>query len=77
MPTVVEPEVAFARPDIGQAEIEAVSAALASGWLTSGPRVEEFERRFADYVGAPHACAVPFRRDQFQNPFQKRPHYLQ
>ena len=58
MPTVVEPEVAFARPDIGQAEIEAVSAALASGWLTSGPRVEEFERRFADYVGAPHAVAV-------------------
>ena len=58
MPQVVEPEVAFARPDIGQAEIDAVSEALASGWLTSGPRVAEFERRFADYVGAPHAVAV-------------------
>ena len=50
--------VAFARPDIGQAEIDAVADALASGWLTSGPRVDEFERRFADYVGAPHAVAV-------------------
>lgn len=59
MPTTLGArEVAFARPDIGQAEIDAVSAALASGWLTSGPRVDEFERRFADYVGAPHAVAV-------------------
>lgn len=58
MPPAIETEVAFARPDIGQAEIDAVSEALASGWLTSGPRVDEFERRFADYVGAPHAVAV-------------------
>ncbi len=58
MTTPVMPDVAFARPDIGQAEIDAATAALRSGWLTSGPRVAEFERRFADYVGAPHAVAV-------------------
>ncbi len=31
---------------------------LRSGWLTQGPRVAEFERAFADYVGASHAVAV-------------------
>ena len=31
---------------------------LASGWVMQGPEVEAFERDFAAYVGAPHACAV-------------------
>ena len=53
-----EPYVAFARPDIGDAEIGAVLETLNSGWLTTGPRVAEFERRFADYIGVPHAVAV-------------------
>jgi dTDP-4-amino-4,6-dideoxygalactose transaminase len=39
-------------------DIEAVLACLRSGWLTMGPNVQAFERRFADYVGAPHAVAV-------------------
>ena len=50
--------MAFARPDIGDAEISAVLATLHSGWLTTGPRVAEFERQFAEYVGARHAVAV-------------------
>ena len=54
----LEPRVAFARPDIGDAEISAVLATLHSGWLTTGPRVAEFERQFAEYVGARHAVAV-------------------
>ena len=54
----LEPSVAFARPDIGDAEIGAVLATLQSGWLTTGPRVAEFERQFAEYVGARHAVAV-------------------
>ncbi|MGW0232034.1 DegT/DnrJ/EryC1/StrS family aminotransferase [Actinopolymorpha singaporensis] len=41
----------FALPDIGEEEIQAVSDALRSGWLSSGPRVEEFERRFAALCG--------------------------
>lgn len=50
--------VNFAPPSIGEAEIEEVLATLKSGWLTTGPRVREFERRFANYVGAEHAIAV-------------------
>ena len=48
----------LSRPSIGDAEIAAVTACLRSGWLTSGPRVAEFEKRFADTVGARHAVAV-------------------
>ena len=50
--------VPFARPAIGEAEIREVLATLESGWLTTGPRVARFERRFADYTGARHAVAV-------------------
>jgi dTDP-4-amino-4,6-dideoxygalactose transaminase len=50
--------VPFAPPAIGDAEIEAVAAALRSGWLSTGPRVQAFERAFAAYAQAPHAVAV-------------------
>jgi dTDP-4-amino-4,6-dideoxygalactose transaminase len=48
----------LSRPSIGDAEIAAVVACLRSGWITSGPQVAEFERRFAETVGATHAIAV-------------------
>ncbi len=48
----------FSRPSIGDGEIEAVTACLRSGWVTSGPRVAEFEAAFAKTVGATHAVAV-------------------
>ena len=50
--------VAFGRPSIGAGEIDEVVATLRSGWLSTGPRVREFERRFAHYVGARHAVAL-------------------
>jgi dTDP-4-amino-4,6-dideoxygalactose transaminase len=31
---------------------------ILSGWITQGPEVAAFEREFAAFVGAPHACAV-------------------
>jgi perosamine synthetase len=45
-------------PWLDEAEIEAVARPLQSGWLTQGPEVAAFEREFADFVGARHACAV-------------------
>ena len=39
------------------AAIEAAREALASGWLSSGPRVREFEEDLAAYVGTAHAVA--------------------
>lgn len=58
MITASGPVVDFARPSISEAEIQEVVAVLRSGWLTTGARVAQFERAFADYVGAPHAMAV-------------------
>jgi dTDP-4-amino-4,6-dideoxygalactose transaminase len=48
----------FHVPDIGEAEVRAVEETLRSGWLTTGPKVKQFEERFARYVGCRHAVAV-------------------
>jgi perosamine synthetase len=55
----VSPEdLPLARPSIGSAEEERVLAALRSGQLSLGPRLGEFERALAAYVGARFASAV-------------------
>ncbi len=43
---------------IGEEEIEEVVDSLRSGWVTTGPKVKQFEAAFADYVGSEHALAV-------------------
>lgn len=50
--------IPFFRAAIGEDEITAVSEVLASGWLTTGRVVSDFENEFARYLGAPHAVAV-------------------
>ena len=56
--SVRESFMPFIRPDIEQAEIEAVVDTLRSGWLTTGSKVHQFEAEFAAAVGATHAIAV-------------------
>lgn len=51
-------EVPFSRPEYDDAEARAVAAVLASGWVSQGPKVAEFERRFAARVGAAEAIAT-------------------
>lgn len=48
----------FGAPLIGEEEIAEVVACLRSGWIGTGPRVQQFEREFAAYRNAPTASAV-------------------
>jgi perosamine synthetase len=50
--------VPFAQPEISPEAQQAALGALASGWVTTGPQVHEFEMEFAAKVGASHAVAV-------------------
>ncbi len=51
-------QVLFSKPDVGEEEIAALTAAVRSGWLTVGPRTHEFEQTFAKWTGVDHAVAV-------------------
>ncbi len=53
-----EPFLPYGKQDISDEDVEAVVKALRSSFLTTGPRVREFEQVFANYVGAAHAVAV-------------------
>jgi len=50
--------VALAKPSFSTEEEQALLDVIRSGWVTQGPKVAEFEERFAEIVGAPHAVAV-------------------
>jgi dTDP-4-amino-4,6-dideoxygalactose transaminase len=50
--------IVFGQPDIQQEDIREVVTTLESLWIGTGPKAHEFEGRFADYVGAPHAMAT-------------------
>ena len=46
------------RPCYGEEELEALREPFQSGWIGLGPKTQEFEERFADFVGVPHAVGV-------------------
>jgi len=46
------------QPLIGKEEIEEITESLESGWITTGPKVKEFEEKFSNYLGCKHAIAV-------------------
>ena len=53
-----EAPLPYYRPSITEEEIGEVVDSLRSGWLTTGPKVKQFEGEFAGHVGASHALAV-------------------
>ena len=50
--------IPLAKPVLGEAEERAVIEVLRSGQLSLGPKLGEFERKFAERIGVPHASAV-------------------
>jgi perosamine synthetase len=54
----VEFKINLSRPDITQAEIDAVCGVLSSSILSLGPKLDEFENAFAGYIGRKRAVAV-------------------
>ena len=42
-------KIPFSPPDITEEEVKLVSEALLSGWITTGPKTKEFEKKIAEY----------------------------
>jgi dTDP-4-amino-4,6-dideoxygalactose transaminase len=51
-------EIPFSRPEYDDAEARAIAAVLASRWVSQGPKVAEFEEKFAELVGARYGVAT-------------------
>ena len=51
-------KIPFSPPDIGEQEIQAVTEALRSGWITTGPKTKEFERKIAAFCGTEKAVCL-------------------
>ncbi|MBQ8726191.1 MAG: DegT/DnrJ/EryC1/StrS aminotransferase family protein [Clostridia bacterium] len=50
--------IPFSPPDMSELEIKEVTDALKSGWITTGPKVKEFERQIANYCGVNKAVCL-------------------
>ncbi len=51
-------KIPFSPPDMTQAEANAAAEAVLSGWITTGPKTKELERRLADYVGTKRVACL-------------------
>ena len=50
--------IPFSPPDMSEAEVQEVAEALRSGWITTGPKTKEFERRIAGWCGTAKAVCL-------------------
>lgn len=55
-------DIQFSPPDISDLEIEYVTDALRSGWITTGPRTKELEKRIATGFEGRSSSALVLRR---------------
>ena len=51
-------KIPIAKPFLGEGEAQAAFDTIMTGWVTQGPKVQEFEEKFAEYVGSKYAVAV-------------------
>ena len=52
-------KIPVAQPEIGDEELENVTEAVKSGWVSSkGPFIEEFEKNFANYIGTKYGVSA-------------------
>ena len=51
-------KISFSPPDISELEIEAVADVMRSGWITTGPRTKELEKKIAAWVGTPRCVCL-------------------
>ena len=57
---ILKRNIPFSPPDISELEIAEVAEALRSGWITTGPRTKELERRLAEYCHTSRAVCLKF-----------------
>ena len=50
--------IPFSPPDMTEAEAKLAAEAILSGWITTGPKTKEFERKIAEYVGTNKAVCL-------------------
>lgn len=50
--------IPFSPPDMSEAEAKLASEAILSGWITTGPKTKEFEKKIAEYVGTAKAVCL-------------------
>lgn len=50
--------IPIAKPYLTEVEAQAAYDTILTGWITQGPKVSEFEEKFANYVGSKYAIAV-------------------
>ena len=54
----IKRNIPFSPPDISEAEITLVAEALRSGWITTGPKTKELERKIAEYCNTKKAVCL-------------------
>lgn len=55
---MIEKPIPYGHQHITEEDVQAVVTALKSDYMTQGPRIGEFEKIFADYLGCKYACMV-------------------
>lgn len=56
--TLTRRNISFSPPDVGEAEAAEASRAICSGWITTGPRTKELEKKIASWIGVEKAACL-------------------